>query len=35
MEFSSEGFREYIENPEKLKKRNPELYSMLEEALNE
>ena len=34
-EFSSEGFREYIENPEKLKKRNPELYSMLEEALNE
>lgn len=34
-EFTSEGFREYIENPENLKSVNPKLYKLLEEALND
>lgn len=34
-EFSSEGFREFVENPENLKLKNPKLYDLIEEALNE
>ena len=33
-EFSSEGFREFIENSENLKLKNPKLYDLIEEALN-
>lgn len=33
-EFSSEGFREFIENPANLKLKNPKLYDLIEEALN-
>lgn len=32
-EFISEPFREYIENPDNLKERSPELFKFIEEAL--
>lgn len=32
-EFISEAFREYIENPEKLKHSSEELYNLMQEAL--
>lgn len=34
-EFLSEGFREYIEHPEELRKKNPRLYDLIVEAINE